>query len=358
MVTRASALTALAAVLLPIGAAFHENVQQAVLEDAAEAPHLFEMHDGGNGDEDITGAAVDSFTLQPSGPVNFLDSAVKFKNVCPTFNIDNQEQVERGILWFDQEYDHPKRCVPCNNPVMAFEWDAVHGGQNGEQIKSDYVFDRSAIDSGRWEKEGGLLHDGGHGCGMMWTHKHVAKSVGDYNQCTAKHAQEIKDRSQRQSPGHVKTVKYHGGTGLLLAWYHNNPGHQLLDVLQSYIPVLVKGMQGDPQYTKLLMQQSETCPDKQWICQVLKVLGTYGSETHKVKVMHQPADVLHCFEELIVPKLGYYGRNPQGMPKETLDYFMDHLWKSFGLGVRSDGPAEASTKRQHILVYSQYVMFA
>ena len=36
----------------------------------------------------------------------------------------------------------------------------------GIVVPGDYVRDKSAIDSGRWKREGGLLSKGGHKCGM------------------------------------------------------------------------------------------------------------------------------------------------------------------------------------------------
>jgi hypothetical protein len=279
-----------------------------------------------------------------SGPEVHLDSTYKFTNVCATYNIGNQqEHVERGLLWLDPKYDHPKRCVPCNNPTMAFEWDAAHDGQDGE-IKSDYVIDDSAIKSGRWRKEGGLLHDGGHGCGMMWTHKIVAKGIEDYNRCTAYNLQEITDRSQLQQPSVVKSVIYHEESTLLLSWYHGNPGHQLLDVLQSYIPVL-----NEAKYQKLLMQQAVACDDSEWICQVLKQLDAFGSAERPVEVLHQPENTLHCFKELIVPRLGYYGRNKEiNLKKPVLDQFMSLMLNKFGL----EEPAASAKKR--ILFYGHF----
>ena len=56
----------------------------------------------------------------------------------------------------------------CNNPVMAYKWDEPHTADiPNVVIEGDYVRDKGPINSGRWRKEGGLLKEGGHKCGMM-----------------------------------------------------------------------------------------------------------------------------------------------------------------------------------------------
>jgi hypothetical protein len=166
-------------------------------------------------------------------------NAYVFKDVCITMNGQSADEVrasvttptitticqeQRGILWFDPHYNHPKRCVPCSNPVMSWAWDGVINGEElghpEKNFTGDYVTDMYDIDSGRWKKEGGLLSDGGHRCGMMWAHKMVAKSVGDYNECNSRNQNELQDRGQQQRPlkGGVKRVVYHSEPTLLLQY--------------------------------------------------------------------------------------------------------------------------------------------
>jgi hypothetical protein len=112
--------------------------------------------------------AVDPSTLELVSTVKAYENhAFEFTDVCTTQNVDAEDEEVRGLIFFDKNYNHPKRCVPCNNPVMAYKWDEAHTADQPGVIGHDYVRDESAIKSGRWQKEGGLLSKGGHKCGMM-----------------------------------------------------------------------------------------------------------------------------------------------------------------------------------------------
>ncbi|GAB5357000.1 hypothetical protein AAMO2058_000336300 [Amorphochlora amoebiformis] len=287
-----------------------------------------------------TPEAVENFTLDSRGPVNLSPAAYKFGGVCMTFNSHNTlEKTERGLVWFDKSYDHPKRCVPCSNPLISFKWEDPSYRDYWGELK------------GTWEKEGGLLqHErvGKHGCGMMWVHKITVKNVKDYNSCMSKHTIEIFDRGQVQKPSKATRVEYHHGTTLVLNWYHRNIGHQLFDSLTSLMPLLhdllhyqatkTKDRDSGPPklpYESVIAHQLPNCDDSFYICNLLRRLGAFEG----VKLITNiDQNTMHCFENLIVPRSGYYGRS-HGMRKvPSFKEFRMALFNAYEMSVSNAVP--------------------
>jgi hypothetical protein len=223
--------------------------------------------------------------------------AYEFEQVCVTHNDQATDQEDRGLLFFDPTYDHPKRCVACNNPIMAFEWDKAHMADKPVLIPGDYVTDMGAIDSGRWKKEGGLLANGGHKCGMMWIHKILAKDLKDYNECTQSNLQEIKDRGQHQVPEVVKQAEYHTEPTLLITYKKGNPGHQLMDTLLSLYPTIAEGA-----YTKIINHGDWNCKkgSSNYICSLLRGINAFKDESSSL-IDTSDKNTIHCFRKLYVP---------------------------------------------------------
>eukprot|EP00854_Cymbomonas_tetramitiformis_P000388 gene388-720_t len=271
-----------------------------------------------------------------------------------TFNAANvREKVERGLVWFEPEYNHPKRCVPCNNPVPTPNWDAPRSGPV-KVIPGDYVTDDTPLKMGRWRAEGGLLSEGGHKCGMMWVHKIVAKSPADLSECFAHHQQEIADRGQTQTPSVIEHVHHHQGTTLALQWYSGNPGHQLMDSMFSLVPIILASLAGEPPYSKIILQQEPEaeCTDSEWICAILKKLAVFGSGVHEVEQLQQPPHTLNCFERLLVPRPGLFGRDPRTrLPLSAFVEFKAHLARAFHLDLSTSTSSDAQLVKR-MLVYA------
>jgi len=303
--------------------------------------------------------------LASSGPDELTSSAYVFHNVCMTFNVHNTlEKSERGLVWFDREYQHPKRCVPCSNPAITFGWQE-HGYR-------DYVQENGH----GWRKEGGLLRNerkGKHGCGMMWIHKITAHNISDYNTCMRYHEKEILNRGQVQAPAPAKSVIFHEGTTLSLNWYHKNIGHQLFDSLTSLMPLLAplfeelaKNSQGSGAiysddddisedvlpYQRVIAHQLPQCDSSFYICNVLRTLGAFHGK--QFIDTHANPDAMQCFEHLIVPRSGYYGRNRERVVPNFED-FRTALFKAYDLpiakAVTIPYHGGESGVRPHVLFY-------
>jgi hypothetical protein len=280
--------------------------------------------------------------------------AYVFTDVCTTMNTMATDQEDRGLLFLDPSYDHAKRCVACNNPVMAFVWDKSHvADRPGIVIPGDYVRDTSGIDSGRWKKDGGLLSKGGHKCGMMWVHKTMAKNLADYNECTASNLQEIKDRGQHQVPEVIKTAEYHEEPTMMLLYKKGNPGHQLMDSLLSMYPTISeRDSSGNPVYTKVINHQDWNCKlgSSNYICSLLRGIGAFGKDESSSLIDTSDVNKIHCFKKLFVPVPGVYGRGQQSMPKAILSGFRDGVLGSFGLTAK----VAVKPKRKRILFYGHF----
>jgi hypothetical protein len=104
-------------------AAEPDHAAAAAATAAAAAAATFDQAGAGTGAGAGDGGDRDpswmSRALTSQGPTEFLGGSMyKFKDVGFTITVGDENGVERGLVWFDAEYSHPKRCVPCNNPVL------------------------------------------------------------------------------------------------------------------------------------------------------------------------------------------------------------------------------------------------
>ncbi|GAB5362178.1 hypothetical protein AAMO2058_000776000 [Amorphochlora amoebiformis] len=342
-------------ILIYVNTAVHTAVHTASsaqhLPDTTQFKHENELESEVSEREDQETYKV--FRMESSGPERTFDSAYTFHNVCMTFNTANDlEKVERGILWFNASERYPKRCVPCSNPLLSHEWE--------EPGYRDYFENLDPT----WEKEGGLLGDHKTDCGMMWVHKIVVNSVTDYEDCSERHSLEIKHRGQTQSPRKVSRIVYTKGTTLSVAFYHKNIGHQIFDSLLSIVPLLSSQLgvtltkptdaiaqspnsgtssdksgrktskthwRGALPYQHVISHQLPRCNDSFYICNILRHLGAFRG----VKLISDvDDDTLHCFEHLIVPIPGYYGRQEENI-FPLAQAFRTALFNSYKLPIRT-----------------------
>ncbi|KAH9261128.1 hypothetical protein BASA81_000832 [Batrachochytrium salamandrivorans] len=189
-------------------------------------------------------------------------SAHLLHDVCLTLNVDSIKQVQRGLMYFDPQNAHGKRCVPCPNPIEFKNW-------------------------------------GEHACGVMWNHQINARSLADFQQCYEGNADFIAKIGQRQTPPKLATagLMYRNLPVLELSFAHSNPGHQCFDSLLSLLPILFNG---DDDEFQIIVHQNPTCPDTEWLCALLRQVGLFD----KHKLLPYNTAKIPCFANLIVPKWG------------------------------------------------------
>lgn len=222
------------------------------------------------GPEQSKAARVDALVYDSKGELvqNSVHTALDFHDVCVMLNVDSSKRVQRGLLLFDPKNNEPHRCVACPNPIENVEWEK-------------------------------------HPCGVMWTHQINAKStLGDFKACYAAHEKMLTTVAQHQSPadeGLKGGILYFEPT-LLLSFAHKNPGHQLWDSLYSLIPLILHWTQhGDLSMRRVVVHQSENCPEEEWLCSILRKLGVI-TDSNLVPLFTGMAT---CFRTLVVPKWGF-----------------------------------------------------
>ena len=296
-------------------------------------------------------SALPTSFFHSSGPEPRGHSSYLFHNVCVTNNVANRvEHVERAIVFFDPTDRYAKRCVPCTNPVMTTEWNALDDNWRDDQPLK------------RWSPEGGLLRKYKRPCGMMWTHVSTAHNLSDHSQCLQRHAVELRDRGQTQAPLNAAEVVHHKTSVALIQWYQANPGHQVFDSLLSQLDVLLTPLPPDvtrdAPISMLLAHQS--C-EGEWICGVIAMLNASGRAGRgRIAPWHTAgAQQLHCFDRLVVPRLGLFGR-PElvhaSLPHARLERLRTQLWR--GLAKLGRPLPRAAAEGTRVLLYAHATVSA
>ena len=132
----------------------------------------------------------------------------------------------------------------------------------------------------------------------------MAKSLPDYNDCTKKNLQEIKDRGQHQVPEVVKSAEYHEEPTMMILYKKGNPGHQLMDTLLSLYPTISeKDTSGNPAYMKIVNHQDWNCKlgGSNYICSLLRGINAFGKDEKATLIDTSDQNKIHCFKKLFVP---------------------------------------------------------
>ena len=256
--------------------------------------------------------------MKSSGPFHVdpknLGGLHMFENVCVTNNIDAPKPPEsdtsmRGLIYFTNKEQSPKRCVPCSKSQMR-----------EEQRKGD-----------GWNK-----------CGMSGLHAMYAKSVTDYNRCmkdTENHKSIIRSK-QNQSPSNVKKIHYFQEPTFLLQFDGHDREKSLFDMLLTYLPYWDSFRKDSSfPFDSVISHSVEHCltHSKNWLCEILHQMGALGYS--RQLPWERDDNTLYCFKSMYYNQLGYQ-RNLEhdGLSKEVMDAFRDELFKNLAL----PGPRDMS----------------
>ena len=262
-------------------------------------------------------------------------TAYVFSNVCVTYNSANRiEHAERGLVFFaapredEAAYAAARRCVPCHNPTMTLDYNAQH-----EDRDRPWVPEPTA-----------------NACGMHWLHHMEAPSLGALQRCFAAHAEELRVRGQTQDPRAAALAAVYEAPVLHLTFYEGNVGHQTFDTLLALATALTGA--GEGVRATMLMQDPE-CPDRHFLCSVLRMLGALGEGKRLGPLL--PFDAAadapaQCFRRLVVPRYGL-GRVP---PRGAVDAAaLRALHAALLRAARALAPAAGSGAATRVLLYGR-----
>ena len=250
--------------------------------------------------------------MKSTGPFHVdpknLGGLYMFENVCLTNNIDAPKPPEsdtsmRGLIYFTNKEQSPKRCLPCSKSQMR-----------EEQRKGD-----------GWNK-----------CGMSGLHAMYAKSVTDYNRCmkdTENHKSIIRSK-QNQSPLNVKKIHYFQEPTFVLQFDAHDREKSLFDMLLTYLPYWdsFRGEDSTFPFDSVISHSVDGCltHSKNWLCEILHHLGAMGYS--RQLPWERDDNTLYCFTSMYYNELGYQ-RNLKhdGLSKEIMDAFRDELFTNLAL---------------------------